>query len=513
MLFKLGSYIKKRPIYISVGLIVLLALSYIAFGPSASEKGEIVIATMGNITEEVFITGTVEAARKVSLSFDRSGSIKTLPYPVGTMLPAGTIITSLQNETEAASLAENEALVAIEEAKLEKLHIGTRSEELKLKEAELREAEVALQNTESKTSAIVSDAYSATEEAINRYADPFFASDDTTTPRLTYSSGTQSAYDAETARLKAGTGVKEIQKLLTTAPSLSTLEEVLKHLRTVQDLFITLGLTLRDGNTLEASLLADYRSRVTTARSALTDAITLVQDQMSTLRAESAELERAKSALVLAKAKATPETVKEAQQELAKAQAKLRGSRASFEKTLIRAPFSGKIASKNVEIGETVSSADTIVEFLGADGFIIEASVSESDITQVTEGDRAEITLDAYGKDVVLSAHVIEIEPTATLIDGVSTYKTTFALDDTTTNIRSGMTANVTIRRVLKENALTLPSRAITTENGTLSVMKINGKGPAEKTAVTLGTRNGSGIVEILSGLSAGDSVLIPLKK
>lgn len=513
MLSALRSYIRKRSIYLSVGLLVVLVLAYTAFGSSSSEKGEIVIATVGNLAEEVFITGTVEAARKVSLSFDRSGSIKTLPYPVGTTLPAGTIIASLQNETEAAALAENEALVAIEEAKLEKLHIGTRSEELKLKEAELHEAEVALQNTESKTRATVSDAYSAAEEAINRYADPFFASDDTTTPRLTYSSGTQSAYDAEAGRLRAGTGVKELQKLLKATPSLSMLEEALKQLRTVQDLFITLGLTLRDGNTLEASLLTDYRSRVTTARSALTAAITLVQDQISTLRAESAELERAKSALALAQAKATPETVKEAEQELAKVQAKLRGARASLEKTLIRAPFAGKIASKNVEVGETVSSADIIMEFLGVDGFIIEANVSEADITQITEGDKAEVTLDAYGKDVILSGRVVEIEPAATLIDGVSTYKTTFALDRTETNVRSGMTANVTIKKVLKENVLTLPIRSVLIENDTSSVTKLLPNGTTEKLTVTTGTRSAAGDIEIVTGLSAGDKILIPSAK
>ena len=513
MSFSPSSYMRKSSVYISAGIIAVLVIAYIAFGASANEQGETAVATVGNITEEVFITGTVEAARKVSLSFDRSGSIKALPYPVGTALPAGTVIASLQNETEAASLAENEASVAIEEAKLAKLHRGTRSEELKLKEAELREAEVALQNTESKTTATLSDAYSAAEEAINRYADPFFASDDTTTPRLTYSSGTQSAYDAETGRLRAGTGVKEIQKLLNTTPSLATLEEALKQLRTVQDLFITLGLTLRDGNTLEASLLADYRSRVTTARSALTDAITLVQNQMNALRTENAELERAKSALVLAQAKATPETITEAEQELAKVQAKLRGARASFEKTLIRAPFAGKIASRNVEVGETVSNTDTIMEFLGTDGFIIEASVSESDITQVIVGDTAEVTLDAYGENVVLTARVIEIEPTATLIDGVSTYKTTFAIDSTTTNIRSGMTANIAIKKTLKENVLILPLRAVLIENGVSSVTKLLPDGTTKKVTVTTGARSGAGDIEITTGLSSGDSVLIPSAK
>ncbi len=506
--------LKRRSVYGGLAVIaVLLALYFLTLGGGAGTE-ETAKVTTKNLTEEVRITGTVKATQKVSLSFDRAGSIVSLPYPIGTTVSAGTIIASLQNESEQASVEEQKAQVAIEETKLAKIQEGTRAEEIRLKEAETRKAEVALQNAQGKTTSVIADAYGAGEEALNRFADPFFLNDDTGTPRFSYSSGTQSALDAERKRLDAGTSVKRLQKLVSeTTPTTSTLETALKELRVVQDMFITLGMTLSDNSTLDATTLADYRSRVTSARSALTTAITSVQTQMSSLRDTSAEFDRATRALELAKAPATAETLHEAEQEVLQARARLRNVVASLEKTRIRAPWSGTIASKSAEIGETVASGKTIMEFLGTRGFTIEASVSESDITKITEGDKAEVTLDAYGEGTTFIAHVSSIEPASTEIDGVSTYKTTFALDDTVTSIRSGMTANVVIKRTLKENALTLPTRVVTTENNISSVLKVVPKGPAEKTTVTLGVRNGSGDVEIVSGLSAGDSVLIPSAK
>lgn len=505
---------KKPRVYIWLGvLLAILGISFFVFGKKQHTE-ETVTVTRSSITEEVRITGTVKATQKVSLSFDCAGSIIALPYPVGTTVRAGTIIASLQNESEVASVEEQKAQVAIEETKLAKINQGTREEELKLKEAEARKAEVALQNSVSKTSATIADSYSAGEEALNRYADPLFQNDDTSAPRLSYSSGTQGAIDAERKRLDAGASVKRLQKFVAeTAPTVSTLEGALKDIRVVQDMFITLGMTLSDNSTLDTTMLADYRSRVTSARSALTTAITSLQTQTSALRDTSAEFDRASRALELARAKATPETVQEAQQEILQARAKLRSVEASLEKTRIRAPFNGKIASKSAEIGETVASGKSIMDFLGTGGFVIEANVSEADVTKIIEGDKANVTLDAYGNGLPFTAHVASIEPTSTEIDGVSTYKTTFAVDDKSTNIRSGMTANVTIKRVLKENALTLPSRAITTENDVSSVLKVSSQGPAEKVTVTLGVRNGAGDVEILSGLSAGETVLIPSVK
>ena len=307
---------------------------------------------------------------------------------------------------------------------------------------------------------MLSDAYTAAEEALNRYADPFFSNDETATPHLTYSSGSQESYDAEQKRLLAGKSVNNLQKSvqagLPAPPSTVQAGPVAlgasarSRSPAVQDLFITLGLTLRAGSSLDATTLADYRSRVTSARSALATALTSVQTQANTIRDDEAELDRVTRALELARAKATPETVMGAEQELAQTKAKLSGASASLEKTLIRAPFSGQISSRNVEIGETVQAGNIIMEFLGSDGFIIEANVPEADVTKIEKGAKAEVTLDAYGETVIFHARLTLIEPAATEIDGVPTYKTTFVFEKNDP-LRQGVSEASPLRPKLSE--------------------------------------------------------------
>ncbi len=505
------SFFKKRSVYISlIVIIVLVLISFFAFS-SKKGPGEVISVTRGDIIQEVFITGTVKTDKKVSLSFDRGGSISSLPYSVGSTVAHGSVLASLQNETEAAAVAEQKAAVAIKEAKLAKIHKGTRAEEISLKEAEARKAEVSLQNDLSKLGTVLADSYSAAEEALSRYAAPFFSNDDTTTPRLTYSSGTQNAYDAEAKRLQAGISVKKLQELFAdTRPSTLSLVSAITEMRVVQNLFVTLGLTLRDDSNLDTATLTDYRGRVTSARSALTTAINAAQNQLNTIRDDAAEFDRTKRALELAQALATPETIQEAEQELLQSEAKLRGTVAALEKTLLRAPFTGQISSKNAEIGETVSSGKAIMEFLSTNAYTIEANVPEADITKIVKGDSAEVTLDAYGDSLTFSARVIEIEPAATEIEGVSTYKTTFSIDNTDTRVRSGMTANVTIKKMLRKDALVIPLRAITTEGGVSSVSKVLPNGEAKKIPVSLGSRNNTREVEVTEGLKEGDAVVMP---
>ncbi len=503
--------LKKPSVYIGLGIVALLIVAYFLTLSSGTLQGDVVAVRRGDIVEEVFVTGAVRAARKVSLSFDRGGMVRSLPFTVGAKVEAGAILASLENGSEYAAVAESRALVAIEEADLAETKRGTREEEIQLREAETRKAAVSFKNSESRVLGVLTDAHSAAEEALNRYAAPFFLNDDTKTPRLTYLSGTQEAYDAEAKRLRAGQAVSDLQKSVQSGPaSAQTLEEASEHLRLIQDLFITLGLTLRDESVSDAATLADYRSRVTSARSSLGGALASVQNLANAIRDGAAEFERSTRALALAKAGATPESLVRAEQTLAQAKAKLRNSEALLEKTLLRAPFRGSISSNNVEAGETIQAGKVIMEFLGTDGFTIEAHVPEADIAKIAVGAEAAVTLDAYGDAVSFQARVSQIEPASTEIEGVPTYKTTFSFEKQDPRFRSGLTANLTIKKLSKTNVLLLPSRAVTSEDGTLFVMKLLPDGTTKQAAVKTGARSGSREVEVIEGLLEGDRAIIP---
>ena len=128
------------------------------------------------------------------------------------------------------------------------------------------------------------------------------------------------------------------------------------------------------------------------------------------------------------KARAAIETLRA---QIAVAQANLRAATVSFDQTLIRAPFTGIVLTKNANVGDILtpfSSASgttgAVVTMADMSTLEVEADVSEASIAKITVGQPAEIQLDAF-PDLRLAGAVSRIVPTvdrskATLLVKVS---------------------------------------------------------------------------------------------
>ena len=136
------------------------------------------------------------------------------------------------------------------------------------------------------------------------------------------------------------------------------------------------------------------------------------------------------------------------------------------------------------------------------------------DIARIKIGNAAKVTLDAYGNDVVFDAKVISIDPAETVIEGVATYLTKLHFVKPDSRIKPGMTANIDIVSASHDNALSLPQRAVQKQGSREFVMIYNAlaknTSSTEERSVTTGLRGSDGYVEILSGLSEGEGVVIP---
>lgn len=92
----------------------------------------------------------------------------------------------------------------------------------------------------------------------------------------------------------------------------------------------------------------------------------------------------------------------------------------AVDDTIIRAPFSGVVVSKDAQPGEMISPISAgggftrtgICTLVDMDSLEIEVDVNEAYINRVADGQRVEATLDAY-PDWRIPAHVISIVPTA----------------------------------------------------------------------------------------------------
>jgi macrolide-specific efflux system membrane fusion protein len=194
----------------------------------------------------------------------------------------------------------------------------------------------------------------------------------------------------------------------------------------------------------------------------------------------------------------------------ARARGELKRWEEFYKPTPILAPINGSVISRNVEPGQTFTTADAVLVL--SDRLTVKAQVDETDIAEVRLKQPAKIILDAYPKEV-FSAHVDQIAYDATTVNNVTTYVVDVLPENPPDFLRSGMTASVEFDVASKTGALVLPLEAVRTAEGRSIALVGAPKGgePVERT-VGVGLNDGRRI-EIVSGLAEGETVLIPQRK
>ena len=130
----------------------------------------------------------------------------------------------------------------------------------------------------------------------------------------------------------------------------------------------------------------------------------------------------------------------------------------------ITSPIDGVILSKSVEEGQTVAASFNTPElFVIAQDLTdmrVIADIDEADIGGVKEGQRVSFTVDAYPDDT-FEGHVTQVRQEATTESNVVTYEVVISAPNADLKLKPGLTANVTIFTLEKENVLTVPSKAL----------------------------------------------------
>ncbi len=194
-------------------------------------------------------------------------------------------------------------------------------------------------------------------------------------------------------------------------------------------------------------------------------------------------------------------TIKQKENDLADAKNKL-------SDYYIRAPFNGIITKIDAKAGETAAANQPLVKMMSSGTFQIESYVPEVNIALVKIGDEAEVTLDAYGENILFYATVVSIDPAETVRDGVSTYKVKLQFKENDGRIKSGMTANVAILIFEKPNVIVLPGGVVFEKNGK-KMVKVKVENEILDREIILGDTSQLGQVEIVSGLEDGELVVL----
>ena len=206
-----------------------------------------------------------------------------------------------------------------------------------------------------------------------------------------------------------------------------------------------------------------------------------------------------------------------AKAQTAQAQAALDRAEEDLRNSTIVSPMDGIVLSRDVEIGDAVSSIlvlgsqATKLFTLGdvSDVYVL-GKVDEADIGKVYLGQPARIVVESF-KDKKFSGKVTKISPLGVEKDNVTTFEVRVSIHNPSGELKANMSANAEIILEEKKNVLLVPEAAVIYDKQRKTSLEVpdpaNEKGRRQVSA-KLGISNGVK-TELIAGLKEGDKVIL----
>lgn len=506
------------PIVIGSAVVIGIIAVGVAYLMTESKPSSAFVApTMGALVQEVDTTGSVKAADEIDLGFQAGGTVSYAGPAVGTHVGAGTTLGSLTSGTQQAAVEQAQAALAMQEANLSALQAGARPESLAVSQTAVTNAQASVAQAQQSVVAAAEDAYAKSDDAIVNKVDQFIQNPHTISPTLAFSlTNSQDQASIISGRLQMETLLNMWQQYLASLPNdptqvnitalASTTRQNLESVSSFLALAAT-GLTEAvPSSNYTTATIQGYESNVATGRTNVSADITALDAAVTGLTSAQASLASAQSQLALAQAPATSQSLEAQQAQVASAQASVDAAKAQLAQNVLSAPIAGTVTVNNMEPGQLAQAGQTQISMISDSAFQFETFVSEADLANIKVGDAAQVELDAYQGQAPLSAHVIEIDPAATIQNGVASYKITLQFDQNDPRISSGETGSVKITTQSLTDVMSVPTSAIIMNNGQYFVIEKAAGGTLE-VPVQIGIQSASGYTQITSGLSASDEV------
>lgn len=209
--------------------------------------------------------------------------------------------------------------------------------------------------------------------------------------------------------------------------------------------------------------------------------------------------------------------IAQSQAQVAQDQASLKQFEEQLSYTDIVSPLDGIVLSRDVEIGDAVSSilvlgsGATLVMTLGDTSQVyVKGKVDESDIGRVYLGQPARIKVESF-KDKTFNGVVTKISPMGVEKDNVTTFEVRVSIQNPGGELKAEMTANAEIILEEHKSVLQIPEGAIIYDkdrNASVEVPDAKGKDGQRKVSINIGISNGAK-TEVLKGLNEGDQVIL----
>lgn len=206
-----------------------------------------------------------------------------------------------------------------------------------------------------------------------------------------------------------------------------------------------------------------------------------------------------------------------ARSQIEQSRSRIAVARATLDRMVLRAPFSGIVADISGELGEYATPSPPgiptppAIDLIDDSCMYVSAPIDEADAANIKVGQVARITLDAIkgksftGKVKRIASYVLELEKQARTVE----VEVEFVSPPNDENLLVGYSADVEIVHAARENVLRIPTQALLEGK---RVLLYRPDGMLEERTVTTGLANWEK-TEITSGLKEGDQIVTSLDR
>jgi len=489
------------------------------------------VVELGDISEVITASGTIEPLKIVEVSSKASGKIISMPVDKGDYLNEGDLIAEIEKTYAQNDVDQAEADLRSAQARLEqtKINLGL---EKKQRQSSLSQAEKNLEDAETRLAQLEE------QLALDRVANKRKLEEADNNLKISQLQlkmlSPELVREEEVERSKAS--------VIQAKANLDLSQKEFDRKKNLYERNYISKAELDSAQTKLDAQQAQYDSaeqQLKIVQNPATEenlelaranvkksefAIQAAEENRQAEKSSEREIEMQKTKIKLMKmnlelAQANLEQIKVREKDITTAEASLSRSESQLETakerlndTHVTAPISGTILDKNVEEGQVITSKTAsavaegkpLVTMADLARIYVRTDVDETDIGKVHPEQSVEITVDAFPNQT-FSGEVLKVAPQGKETQNVTTFEVTTELTSQSDLLKPGMKAAVKIMASSAQNALLVPNEAIMNFGGRQMVRVVGEERPRP---VEIGASNWEK-TEIVSGLDEGEVVVI----
>jgi len=476
----------------------------------------------GNLSSTLSVVGQLAAEQSASLAFEHmSGTtnLLTLAIQAGNVVTTGQVLATIDPTPYQQALDQAKSDLSAAEETLTDLQTPATTLELAQADVAIAKAEQTLAQAQYDLDKLNDPDLTTLQNAVQNAQDNLtllqiqseLADRDSLAKSERDLQYSVSWYQRRLADLQAMTrrNAEQTAEITTDQTALAEAEADLARVRAEREL----------ARQSRAAELANDKVVLSEAQAALAkakaggDQLSLAEAQLAVHEAE-VGLQAAQQAKADLVAGADATKIATAQAAVDKKKLAVSDAETALAGTQLVAPFDGTILETDVAVGDQVTANTTVLTLANLKTLQVVASVDETTIKQVSAGQDAVITFDAFPGQS-FTGKVLSVPLQGTLQGGVMVYSVPVSLTGAEDlSLLVGMTANVEIQVGTATNALLVPTIALQQSNGMYEVLvpsTTDPNGATETVPVEVGVSDGTYTV-VTKGLNTGDTVLVQLE-